>query len=168
MTSSSFNSGGFNQFFHAEGLAVDARKSEVHETWPASDEDVDQWIHELLGWKKLGPGTQRRRTTLVVWNVQTSPSPSYPSYLEKITYKVEFTFFFRWGLVCSMKPIEPVLQNLRISFGPPRGMWSCWEDLPGQGERIKTAATKGYYSSLSLHKALQNPCFSGVIQLPNK
>ena len=93
--------------------------------------------------------------------------PPTPRIWRRLPIKLSLSFF-RWGLVCSMKPIEPVLQNLRISFGPPRGMWSCWEDLPGQGERIKTAATKGYYSSLSLNKALQNPCFSGVIQLPNK
>ena len=32
MTTNTFNSGGLGQFFHAEKLAVDARKNEVKET----------------------------------------------------------------------------------------------------------------------------------------
>lgn len=128
-----------------------------------------EWrIHELLGWKKLGTGHKHVEQPWWFGMFKLPHHPPTPRIWRRLPIKLSLSIFFRWGLVRSMKPIEPVLQNLRISFGPPRGMWSCWEDLPGQGERIKTAATKGYYSSLSLNKALQNPCFSGVIQLPNK
>ena len=63
MTSSGFNSGGFNQFFHAEGLAVDARKSEVHDIVWTAKRNV-----ELLGGSTRS-SAQDFRQAFCVFNV---------------------------------------------------------------------------------------------------